>query len=134
KAGDSFTFYKTDNTTVIENLTVASATKSSTGNLTVTFTTTPTPLPTSSTGAITAVANDNNETSTATIVTNTFNDLEASLIAGGTMHTWIQNDVNEAHKYDLPLVAYEGDGGLLGGNFTVIATANADPRMYTITQ
>jgi hypothetical protein len=46
---------------------------------------------------------------------------------------WLQQDITEAQKYGLDIVAYEGGQGLSGNNLNFL-TAQFDPRMYAATQ
>jgi hypothetical protein len=52
---------------------------------------------------------------------------------GSSIESYLQQDVTEAKKYGLPIVAYEGGQGLSGSN-PLLITAQFDPRMYAATQ
>jgi hypothetical protein len=53
--------------------------------------------------------------------------------SSNSVYQWIEADLAEANKYGLPLVAYEGGQGLVGGP-TIETTAQTDTRMYAFYQ
>ncbi|MHB8417803.1 MAG: dockerin type I repeat-containing protein [Myxococcales bacterium] len=52
---------------------------------------------------------------------------------GSQIASWLQQDLAQARKYGVQLVAYEGGEGLAGKSSNLI-TAQFDPRMYAATQ
>lgn len=76
-------------------------------------------------------------------VDNVFNDLFNNILSlsdftdNNSTGDWLTQDLAEANKYGLYMVAYEGGQGMLSSDATLnanIMTAQSDPRMYTATQ